>query len=65
MEISNSSNPHYAKVDEQGFLMVCLCEKTCNHHASLQNLLDSGYGVLLHIHDKDGNIIPLTSEDLK
>lgn len=53
-----SANP--VKVDEEGYLLVCLCDETCDHAASLQDLLAQGYGVLLHVRDKNGKIIPMT-----
>ena len=65
VQLSDSNNKHYARVDEQGFLLVCMCDKTCEYHANLKDLLDKGYSVVLHVHDEDGNVIPLTKKDIK
>lgn len=58
VEIADKRSGNYASVME-GYLCVCLCDKTCDHHASLEDLLSKGYNMLIHVKDKDGNIVPL------
>ena len=53
-----SDNPEYITTTE-GYLNVCLCEKTCNHHERLEDLLKLGTKVLIHVKDEDGKIVPL------
>lgn len=65
VQIADSNNSHYAKVDEQGLLCVCMCSKTCENHTNLKDLLDLGYSVLLHVYDEDGNVVPLTTRVIK
>lgn len=62
MKVTDSHNPAFVHVTN-GFLHVCLCEKTCENHASLKELLDKNQRVLLHVYDNNGKIIPLEIEE--
>ena len=59
MKIKCSNNDNIARVSTDGVLMVCLCENTCDNHASLKSLLDCGYKMLLHVKDENNNVVPL------
>jgi len=57
--ILQSDSKDYASVTNEGYLEVCLCEKTCDYRASLKRLLDEGYQMLLYVEDENGNIKPI------
>jgi len=68
MIISNSAyHSNIVKVDECGYLMVCLCGKTCFSHITLDRLakLYPGINLQLHVNNENGDIVPVTVEMLK
>lgn len=46
-------------------LRVCLCGKTCDNHAKLEDILKAGYGGVLHIENENGEFVKITIDMLK
>jgi len=63
ISIKDPCSGHVAKVDE-GYLMVCLCDETCNGHADLIEFLSGlPVNILLHVKDENGDIVPLSKKE--
>lgn len=56
--IQDAGKGNCAKVTEQGYLCVCICDTPHEMRANLQRLLEAEHGCLLFI-ERDGEIVPL------